>query len=572
MKKNDLIVLEDAIYRVLALKEDKVLLIHYEAKKMPKWVNKRQIKDSKKYEGIIETGISLEDITKKQSEVMQKRYAYITEVIAVVDDSRLRRIAIKNASMHFEISEQTIKKYLLKYLVYQDITILAPSRKEEKTLTNDEKNMRWGLNKFYYTQHRNSLRTAYHFLLRAKYYKNGKLVNPHPSFNQFYYYYKKNKNIRNERIKREGLSSYQRDYRPLLGDYVTEYASHVGVGMFDSTICDIHLVNEEGKLVGRPVLTACVDAYSRLCMGYALTFYGGVQSLEDLLINMISNKEEWCKKFGIQTEWNTNKLPGIFLTDKGTEYVSERFSQLTELGITIVDLPAYRPDLKGPIEKFFDIIQESYKPPLKGKGVIEPDFQKRGSHDYRLDACLTIYDFEKIILHCIIHYNEKRILKNYPYTEAMLQAHVAPFANQIFNFGLNQDGVQLIGATKEEIHLTLLPRTIGKFTRFGLKVNKMRYQNTNYTEAYLKGGEVTVSYEPKDVSTIWLLEDDGTYIPFNLIEKCYKHKSLEDVESFMEEKELLINRETLQEDVNKIELIDKIETVVQTSQLRRDKK
>ena len=44
------------------------------------------------------------------------------------------------------------------------------------------------------------------------------------------------------------------------------------------------------------------------------------------------------------------------------------------------------------------------------------------------------------------------------------------------------------------------------------------------------------------------------------------------MESFMEEKELLINRETLQEDVNKIELIDKIETVVQTSQLRRDKK
>ena len=35
--------------------------------------------------------------------------------------------------------------------------------------------------------------------------------------------------------------------------------------------------------------------------------------------------------------------------------------------------------------------------------------------------------------------------------------------------------------------LTLLPRTEGKFSRFGLKVNKLRYHNEGYTEEYLKG-------------------------------------------------------------------------------------
>jgi hypothetical protein len=45
---------------------------------------------------------------------------------------------------------------------------------------------------------------------------------------------------------------------------------------------------------------------------------------------------------------------------------------------------------------------------LKGKGLIELDNQKRGAYNYRIDACLTMADFEKIILHCIIYYNSGR--------------------------------------------------------------------------------------------------------------------------------------------------------------------
>ena len=73
-------------------------------------------------------------------------------------------------------------------------------------------------------------------------------------------------------ISRDGIKSYQRNNRPLTGDKIQEYAPAVGVGMFDSTICDIYLVNEAGELVGRPILTACIDAYSSLCCGYTLSW------------------------------------------------------------------------------------------------------------------------------------------------------------------------------------------------------------------------------------------------------------------------------------------------------------
>ena len=146
--------------------------------------------------------------------------------------------------------------------------------------------------------------------------------------------------------------------------------------MLDGTVCDIYLVDDAGHLVGRPILLACVDAYTSFCYGYSLLWEGGVYSLRNLMLNVAADKKEWCRRFGILIEreqWDCDCLPGLMLTDMGTEYTSENFGQITELGVTIQNLPAYRPELKGQVEKFFDLIQSEYKKHLKGRGVIEPD-------------------------------------------------------------------------------------------------------------------------------------------------------------------------------------------------------
>lgn len=250
------------------------------------------------------------------------------------------------------------------------------------------------------------------------------------------------------------------------------------------------------------------------------------------MLNVIADKKAHCEKFGIVIEdniWPSKQMLGKLVTDMGTEYLSETFGQLTELGITITNLPPYRPELKGPVEKIFDLLQGYYKPYLKGKGLIEPDYQERGVHDYRKDACLTIDDFEKIVLHCIIFYNSQRILENFQYTEEMLRRKIKPYANEIWNHGLEQAGSNLIKIGKEQLIMTLLPRTIGKFSRYGLKVNKMRYHHENYVEKYLAEQSVTVAYNPDDVSFVWVLEN-GKYIRFELIESRFRGKDLDKVQ------------------------------------------
>ena len=136
-------------------------------------------------------------------------------------------------------------------------------------------------------------------MLKEKYCDGmGKLLPGHPSFNQFSYFYRKYKNMQTFFISRNGIKDYQMNHRPLLGDGVQQYASHVGVGFFDSTICDIYLVDNAGNLAGRPILTACVDAYSSLCMGYSLSWEGGIYSLRGLLLNIIADKKSIVKNMG----------------------------------------------------------------------------------------------------------------------------------------------------------------------------------------------------------------------------------------------------------------------------------
>lgn len=577
MKKNSLWKSREQIIRVLDVKNEKVFVIDCVKRAMPYWV----IADSLSgYEECIEsemiqrTGAVSPDIEKLDAEsrrFIREHFTMIAPILPFVSDMKQRTYIINQIAAEKNVSKQTIRNYLCLYLVYQNEAVFCPKQKEEKELTEDEKNMRWGLNKFYYNQNKNSISTAYTMMLRAKYCdKNGVILPEHPSINQFRYFEKKYRKRQNYYISRNGLKDYQKNHRPLLGDGIQEFAPHVGVGMLDATVCDIYLVNDAGELIGRPILTACIDAYSGLCCGYSLTWEGGTYSLRGLMLNVIGDKQEHCKRFGIQIQkedWNCNRLPATLVTDMGSEYVSSTFEQIAELGVTLINLPAYRPELKGSVEKFFDLVQGYFKPILKGKGVIEPDFQQRGSHDYRKDACLTLYQFEQILLRCILFYNSKRIIENYPYTESMIQERVLPTSCSIWNYGLKQASADLLDITSEELILTLLPRTEGRFTRQGLKINGMRYRHDNYTEKYLAGGTATVAYNPENTSYVWLIEN-GSYIRFELIESRYRNKNLEEVESIKTGQKAVVKAFAQEQTQAQIDLVNHIEMIAFTTDYR----
>ncbi len=571
MKKNDLYRKDENVLRVIHVQESQIMVIDCIKCTMPVWMNPTDMcsyveyAEEKYYSDANFVVVEDACICTKDKTIMHERYAMVTAILPFVADEKMRSVAISKVAEQYEVSKQSVRSYLCRYLALNHIQSLLPQKKsDDRELTQDEKNIRWSLNKFFYNKNRNSLKTAYTLMLKEKYCDaEGNLLEEYPSYYQYRYFYRKHRKLQNYYISREGLSAYQRDFRPLVGGNIQTFAPCPGVGMIDGTVCDIYLVDDAGRLVGRPLLVTCVDAYSGMCLGYSLTWEGGVYALRNLMLNVVTDKVEHCKSHGISIssdEWCNSQLPYKLISDQGSEYICDTFSQLIELGVQITNLPPYRPELKSWAELLFRLLQDNYKKHLRNRGVIEVDYQERGSHDYRKDACLTMEQFEKIVIHCILYHNSKRPNDNFPYTEEMLDAEVPPYSTEIWKWGLNHSGVKLLDATPEQIILTLLPRTVGRFTRQGLKVNGLRYYNDCYTEMYLCGGETEVAYNPDDVSAVWIIEE-GKYIRFELIESRFGGKSFDAVEE-LKQKQRQISKDAREYSLQaEIQLARNIETV-----------
>lgn len=576
LEKNQLIKRDGTIYRILALEEGEILLIDCINKTMPKWY---RLEDVGGYEICTEDEllsatetvlVEEQDMLPKARQTVHERYTVIAGILPFVNDDRLRTEAIKRIAEDKGICLPTVRSYLCQYLVYQDISALLPKERGnvERELTTDEKNIRWALNKFYFTRHKNSLKTTYTFMLKERYCDGeGNLLPPYPSFNQFRYFHSKYKTQQNTIISRNGIKDYQRNHRPLLGDGVQEFAPTVGTGMIDSTICDIYLVDASGNLVGRPVLTIVTDSFSNgFVMGYALTWEGGTYSLRDLMLNVIADKVEWCRKFGIfikKEQWDSNQMPSVIVSDMGSEYQSATFAQITELGVTLVNLPPLRPELKSIVEKSFQLLQESVKPYLMDHGYVDKDAGERLAPDYRKGACLMMEDYEKVVIRSILYHNSQRILEDYPYTEEMIDAKVQPHPKSIYEWGKSQPGCNLISVSAKQLILTLLPRVNAKFTRKGLTAFGLRYssEERNFTEDYLNGGEATVAYNPESADAVYLLHN-GEYIEFHLIESRFYGKSFVEIKEMQGKQRAIVGEAVHNNLQGRIDLASHVERIV----------
>ena len=177
MEKNQLIKVNGVIYRVLTIEEDSILMIDCIRKTMPNWYDIDKVRgyeDCTEKELLEVTGTVLleeEDLSSKARKTAHERFTVVAGVLPFLADDRFRTEAIRRVAKEQGISIQTARTYLCQYLAFQDISVLVPKKRcvPDKELTKDEKNFRWALNKFYFTRHKNSLKTAYTYMLKEKY-------------------------------------------------------------------------------------------------------------------------------------------------------------------------------------------------------------------------------------------------------------------------------------------------------------------------------------------------------------------------------------------------------------------
>lgn len=582
MRVNDIFAIENGEHiRILLCSEEQCYAVSCHHFRMPFILSAHELEGMKSVSAEEYTIFTVdEDISTAQRCERDNRFALIKPLLnnACIYDKPHRNKVVKQIVGEHSVSRRTVLQYLWKYWVYQSKNILLPTGRtsaKARELTTDEKTIRWALNKYYYTPQKQSLQTAYKMMLRAKFCDaQGQLKSNYPTFWQFRYYFRQHRDPISETISRQGLKAYQRNHRPFTGS-VCDYAHTIGVYMTDATVADIYIVSRlSRKPIGRPVIYTMVDAYSRLITGVYVGLEGGQYALRLLLQNTFTDKVSFCHQHWIDIDphdWPSHHLPTKIITDRGSEFTSGPLENLCEsYHIEIENLPAYRPDLKGVVEKLFDLVQSAYKPLLKGKGVIEADTQERGAPDYRRQGALDLEQFTAVVLRCVLFYNANSVQTGFTRTPAMIEANTPPLAASIWNFCTEQDDCPVREATDKRLLYTLLPRMEGRITQRGVEVFGLRYTNSSlkkrFVTAGLRGREsVQIAYMPECMDTIWLYEG-GTYTALSLVQKTYLGKTLAEVADAQQREKVECNDWKKQELQAQLDLMDDIQSIADRSE------
>lgn len=390
------------------------------------------------------------------------------------------------------------------------------------------------LQKYYLTQDRLTLQETYDQMLKDYYcaFEEGadgtrkarmKPPDELPSFMQLRYWYRRNRDVVGQMAAREGEGGYQREGRAVTGYTERKYCYPGAAFQIDATVADVYLVKENDRdaIIGRPVMYFVMDAYTRMVTGMHVTFRP--PSWADAILaldNTMGDKAEYCRRFGISIspeDWPCMQLPSALIADRGEMESRAADVLVSGLGIRVENTPPYRGDLKGVIEQHFRVINLEMSDLLPGK--VKKDFGARGSRDYRLDAKLDIRQFTRIIIKCVLFYNNAHFMDGYRKEPQMRSMGVLPVPRELWNFGLKYRSGGLLSMPREKVRYALLPKEEASVTERGIAFHDMFYTCPEaeagnwFSLARISGRrKVTVAYDPCSTAAVYLMLDDGRHV------------------------------------------------------------
>lgn len=440
-----------------------------------------------------------------------------------------------------------------------------------------------GLNKYYYNERNNSLKFTYEMILKDYYTVNHTdengvtipiLEKAVPTYNQFLYWFKQLNNTKKEIIQRQGLRNYQQNHRAIIGTSTSEG------WQFDSTQFDVYLVSSTNRnvIVGRPTLHMAVCAYTRMIMGFCISFeslngYGGEMLA---LYNAMTSKKQFCKRYGIEiedSEWPFG-VPSKILTDQGALEGKRIEHAIEQLGIAIQQTPPYHADYKGIIEQAFEQLNVKIKPFADGVVVKGNQAKERGQKDYRLQATMTIEEFTKVVIKTVLFHNNYHVLKDYVLTEEMIELGVEKIPIKLWDYYVNSYKGSVRMLPEELVRINLLPTDTATLTARGVSFKKMLYASPeilaagNFVEARVNGSrKVKICYNPLDISEIYMYGDDGHLQKLTLLEHllAYAGKVLDEVAALKEYEQDKDRKNQEQELQAKMRLYEELEAIVENA-------
>lgn len=309
---------------------------------------------------------------------------------------------------------------------------------------------------------------------------------------------------------REGGKAARDAYAPLKGHFPGADFP-LSVVQVDHTPLDIILVDDIYRLpIGRPWLTLLIDVFSRMVLGFYISFDPpGNLSLGLCLTHAFLPKEKWLAKQGIETAWPCWGIPRTIHADNAKEFRGNMLrNACKEYGIDLEWRPVATPHYGAHIERLLGTLNtEIHAAP----GTTFSNPVQKGDYDSVGQSAMSLAEFEKwFTILCVEVYHQRE----------HSQLGMPPIAKwQEGVFGTKKKpGIGIPPRITDELRLKLdlMPFETRTVQQYGIVWDHIEYQhdvlrrwiNSPDPENPKLKRKFLCRRDPRDISTIWFYDPE----------------------------------------------------------------
>lgn len=244
------------------------------------------------------------------------------------------------------------------------------------------------------------------------------------------------------------------------------------IWQIDHTKVDIILVDEKDRVpIGRPWITLAIDVYSRMVVGWYVSFDPpGTLGTGICISNAILPKDVWLAKLGVGHPWPCQGKPRIIQADNAKEFRGNMLKMACEEhDFDLKFRKVKKPNYGAHIERMLGTLLEEIHA-LDGTTFSNP--QEKGDYDSIEKAAMTLDEFERWLANLIlgVYHHRKHAALNCP--------PIKRYRDGIFG-DENTPGVGMlpIAADPEKLRIDFLPFEERTIQPYGIVLDYIQYHD-----------------------------------------------------------------------------------------------
>lgn len=351
------------------------------------------------------TDTELVHVPDKEWEEAERRFNIIRPLLV---SPRRTKKQVGEAAQAAGVHTVTLYRWIGIYEQTERLSTLLPvkrngGRGKSRLEAAVEKILSTTIERFYKTDQKHSIEKTYKEIERLC--KNAKLKPPHRNTvrNRISDIPEKQKTAR-----KIGAKAARHKFAPIISHFPGADWP-LSVVQIDHTQLDIILVDDVyRKSVGRPWIALAIDVFSRMVVGFYISFDPpDAMSVGLCIAHAILPKEKWLAKYDITIPWPCWGVPKTIHADNAKVFRGKMLQRAcSEHGIDLEWRPVATPHWGGHIERLLGtLLKEIHE--LPGTTFSNP--KERGKYNSDKKAAMTLSEFEKWFATYIVGIYHQRI-------------------------------------------------------------------------------------------------------------------------------------------------------------------